>query len=71
MGLYLKTHNKKTDDEVLGQFGADGDEDSDNEAKGSKGTFKETGDAERFASTDSKSSPLSGILGLLGGVKVI
>ena len=73
MGLYLKSHNKKTDDEVLDHFGADGEDDSDDDKilieKDRKNPSVQQGHPERFTVAEPKlgTSPLGGVLGILGG----
>ena len=72
MGLYLKSHHKKTEDEVLDYFGAEGDVDSDD-----SGLLLETekrrpsSDKRLFAASEAQSSstPISGALGILAGIQ--
>lgn len=73
MGLYLKSHHKKTEDEVLDYFGAEGDDDSDDD-----GLLIETekrrpsqDPSKLFAASEAQhsSTPVGGALGLLAGIQ--
>lgn len=73
MGLYLKSHHKKTEDEVLDHFGADGEDDSDDDEllldSEKRRPSADVRHSELFAASEAthSTSPISGALGLLVG----
>ena len=72
MGLYLKSHHKKTEDEVLDYFGADGDVDSDDSGLLLEAEKRRpSSDKRLFAASEAQSSstPISGALGILAGIQ--
>ena len=74
MGLFLKTHNKRTEDEIIAAFGAEPD-DSDSEAEDAKKPPQPTDSDASSAMSGLAGMPkqkqgLGGILGMLTGKKV-
>ena len=72
MGLYLKSHHKKTEDEVLDYFGAEGDDDSDSDNLLETEKRRPSQDPSKlFAASEAQhsSTPIAGALGLLAGNK--
>ena len=73
MGLYLKSHHKKTEDEVLDHFGADGEEDSEDDEllldAEKRRASAEAKRSEIFGASEAQHSttPISGALGILVG----
>ena len=73
MGLYLKSHHKKTEDEVLDHFGADGEENSEDDEllldAEKRRPSAEVKRSEIFAASEAQNSasPIGGVLGILVG----
>ena len=73
MGLYLKSHHKKTEDEVLDHFGADGEENSEDDElllDSEKRRPSEVKRSDIFGASEAQhsASPLTGALGILGSL---
>ena len=72
MGLYLKSHHKKTEDEVLDYFGAEGEDDSEDDGLLTEiERRRPSGETRLFAAKEAQTSstPISGALGLLAGIQ--
>ena len=71
MGLYLKTHTKKTDEEVLDHFGARGEslDSNDDELLLGKEKKSDSKRSDIFGPADAPQtpSPMGGALGLFAG----
>ena len=71
MGLYLKTHTKKTDEEVLDHFGARGEslDSNDDELLLEKEKKSDSKRSDIFGPADAPqaTSPIGGALGLFAG----
>ena len=73
MGLYLKQHNKQTDDEVLDHFGADAGEDSEDDGllvdtlEQTRKSSSANRHSQIFGAPEDGSSPIGGALGILAG----
>ena len=71
MGLYLKTHSKKTDEEILDHFGARGEslDSNDDELLLEKEKKSDSKRPDIFGPSDApqSTSPIGGALGLFAG----